>query len=115
KFTGWYGQGGKAAAPIWGRFMQMVYKDDRLPYTQHNFEGDEGRSYGVVSVRSLDEMQMENTLPGSSVLEVSNAHDGADNPDGSNPDKPSSPSDLEGKQDALAPDQNKSYGGEDKK
>jgi penicillin-binding protein 1A len=28
KFTGWYGQGGAAAAPIWGRFMGKVYADD---------------------------------------------------------------------------------------
>lgn len=27
KFGGWYGQGGKAAAPIWGRFMKKVYDD----------------------------------------------------------------------------------------
>jgi penicillin-binding protein 1A len=27
KFGGWYGQGGKAAAPIWGRFMKEVYDD----------------------------------------------------------------------------------------
>lgn len=27
KFGGWYGQGGKAAAPIWARFMQGVYDD----------------------------------------------------------------------------------------
>ncbi len=27
KFTGWYGQGGAAAAPIWGRFMGKVYAD----------------------------------------------------------------------------------------
>ncbi len=27
KFGGWYGQGGKAAAPIWGRFMKYVYDD----------------------------------------------------------------------------------------
>ena len=27
KFGGWYGQGGKAAAPIWGRFMKYLYDD----------------------------------------------------------------------------------------
>jgi penicillin-binding protein 1A len=32
KFTGWYGQGGSAAAPIWARFMQKVYKDPLLQY-----------------------------------------------------------------------------------
>jgi len=29
KFGGWYGQGGKAAAPIWGRFMKYVYDDNK--------------------------------------------------------------------------------------
>jgi penicillin-binding protein 1A len=32
KFTGTYGEGGKAAAPIWGRFMAKVYKDRILGY-----------------------------------------------------------------------------------
>jgi len=40
KFTGWYGQGGKAAAPVWGRFMKKVYEDDRLPYERRDFNGD---------------------------------------------------------------------------
>jgi penicillin-binding protein 1A len=32
-FTGWYGQGGRAAAPIWGRLMGKIYADRTLPYT----------------------------------------------------------------------------------
>ncbi len=44
KFTGWYGQGGKAAAPIWGRFMGKVYNDDRLPYDKMSFDMGERRS-----------------------------------------------------------------------
>jgi penicillin-binding protein 1A len=32
KFTGAYGEGGKAAAPIWGRFMAKVYRDRILGY-----------------------------------------------------------------------------------
>lgn len=31
-FTDWYGQGGRAAAPIWGRLMGKVYSDPTLPY-----------------------------------------------------------------------------------
>ncbi len=32
KFGGAYGQGGKAAAPIWGRFMQLLYSDDNFDF-----------------------------------------------------------------------------------
>lgn len=35
KFTGWYGQGGAAAAPIWGRFMAKVYANKRLRYNPY--------------------------------------------------------------------------------
>lgn len=34
KFTGWYGQGGSAAAPIWGRFMSKIYDDETLLYNR---------------------------------------------------------------------------------
>lgn len=37
QFTGDYGQGGRAAAPIFGRLMQKVYNDRRLGYTMTNF------------------------------------------------------------------------------
>jgi len=37
KFTGWYGQGGKAAAPIWGRMMQKVYSTDGISYRLKSF------------------------------------------------------------------------------
>jgi len=32
KFGGGYGQGGKAAAPIWGKFMQLLYSDDEFDF-----------------------------------------------------------------------------------
>jgi penicillin-binding protein 1A len=31
KFTNWYGQGAKAAMPIWARFMELVYKETDMP------------------------------------------------------------------------------------
>ncbi|MDW8226110.1 MAG: penicillin-binding transpeptidase domain-containing protein, partial [Bacteroidota bacterium] len=31
-FTDWYGQGGRAAAPLWGRLMAKIYSDSVLPY-----------------------------------------------------------------------------------
>lgn len=37
KFGGAYGQGGKAAAPIWGRFMQKLYSDDDFDFPVEYF------------------------------------------------------------------------------
>ncbi|MBI3259070.1 MAG: PBP1A family penicillin-binding protein, partial [Ignavibacteriae bacterium] len=37
KFTGWYGQGGKAAAPIWGRLMAKIYSDPKLDFRKTRF------------------------------------------------------------------------------
>lgn len=36
-FTGDYGQGGRAAAPIWGRMMARISTDYTLPYTRSTF------------------------------------------------------------------------------
>jgi penicillin-binding protein 1A len=36
-FTGWYGQGGQAAAPIWGRLMGKIAADGKLPYGREKF------------------------------------------------------------------------------
>jgi len=38
KFGGWYGQGGKAAAPIWGRFMKAIYDDPETTMDLAYFE-----------------------------------------------------------------------------
>jgi len=38
KFGGWYGQGGRAAAPIWARFMQAVYDDPNTTMPLAYFE-----------------------------------------------------------------------------
>jgi penicillin-binding protein 1A len=37
KFTGAYGMGGKAAAPIWGRLMAKIYADPSLGFTKRTF------------------------------------------------------------------------------
>lgn len=37
KFGGSYGQGGKAAAPIWGRFMKKLYSDDDFDFPVEYF------------------------------------------------------------------------------
>ncbi len=41
-FTGSYGQGGRAAGPIWANFMHYVYSDPRLKMKQENFEQPPG-------------------------------------------------------------------------
>jgi penicillin-binding protein 1A len=113
KFTGWYGQGGKAAAPIWGRFMAKVYKDDRLPYDVRNFSGEPGQSYTAISSRSWAENHYANKRVSGDVLEQQYDSPMEDNvPDASGPSKPDAPQELE-KKDALAPaETNKNYGGE---
>jgi penicillin-binding protein 1A len=42
KFGGAYGQGGKAAAPIWGRFMKLLYSDDAFDFPVEYFLMPEG-------------------------------------------------------------------------
>ncbi len=42
KFTGWYGQGAKAAAPIWAKFMQKVYDDRKIGLPLTYFDEPEG-------------------------------------------------------------------------
>ncbi len=37
RFTGDYGQGGRAAAPIWGRLMQKVYNDPTVRWRKRTF------------------------------------------------------------------------------
>lgn len=122
KFTGWYGQGGKAAAPMWGRFMAKVYKDDRLPYDKREFPGEPSRSYDRLPY-NYDREPLENSAPPSDVMGTGAGGDGGAGDgmgDGGGdvtsppPDKPSvPPSSSDGKDDALrAPDQNKNFGGQ---
>ncbi|MCS7053900.1 MAG: PBP1A family penicillin-binding protein [Ignavibacterium sp.] len=40
KFTSWYGQGAKAALPIWAMFMQGVYKELNLPVSYFELDQD---------------------------------------------------------------------------
>ncbi|MEO8664251.1 MAG: PBP1A family penicillin-binding protein [Ignavibacteria bacterium] len=48
KFGGGYGQGGKAAAPIWGKFMQALYSDDEFDFPVAYFLMPEGVEEGSV-------------------------------------------------------------------
>jgi membrane carboxypeptidase/penicillin-binding protein len=49
QFTGDYGQGGRAAAPIWGRLMGKVYNHPANRYTQTRFavERDSADTVGI--------------------------------------------------------------------
>jgi penicillin-binding protein 1A len=67
RFTGWYGQGGKAAAPMWGRFMAKVYADDRLPYDKRDFFGGEPRRYDGLRAGGFH-VPMENSAPPAEVI-----------------------------------------------
>ncbi len=51
KFTGWYGQGARAAAPIWARFMAKVYSDPKITLPFEYFNEPEG----IVSVTFCEE------------------------------------------------------------
>lgn len=99
KFTGWYGQGGKAAAPIWGRFMSMVYKDDRLPYDEREFSPLAKYSNGDDQFRPS-----ETSITNDPVPEDALRTDQENPPSGTqNPEKPSAPPSGNDKGDALAP------------
>jgi len=39
KFTNWYGQGAKAALPIWAKFMEAAYKELNLPVEYFSLTG----------------------------------------------------------------------------
>lgn len=56
KFTGWYGQGGKAAAPIWGRLMGKVYRDAKLGFRQKLFPGRDSTIQAISSEEAEKEI-----------------------------------------------------------
>jgi penicillin-binding protein 1A len=62
KFTGWYAQGGKAAAPIWGRMMGKIYRDPSIGYRQTSF-GFEPSEQDSLDVLSPGQLPMENRIP----------------------------------------------------
>jgi len=41
-FTNWDGQGGRAAAPVWGRFMKYVYEDPKIEMPLEYFDKPDG-------------------------------------------------------------------------
>lgn len=66
KFTGWYGQGGTAAAPIWARFMAKVYKDPILRYRssqRFNVDIEFTPDEGDIPDDNINNPPMENAPP----------------------------------------------------
>ncbi|MCU0425935.1 MAG: PBP1A family penicillin-binding protein [Candidatus Kapabacteria bacterium] len=81
KFTGWYGQGGSAAAPIWGRFMQKVYKDPLLQYdSKRRFKGVENIGAGSMSQEG-EEGELEGGVPLENVAPSSPPPDSTKTPE----------------------------------
>lgn len=62
KFTGWYGQGGAAAAPIWGRFMAKVYNNSRLRYNRYA-SFDDTTAVDSATSESMLNLPLEDQLP----------------------------------------------------
>ena len=70
KFTGWYGQGGKAAAPVFGRFMGKVYKDEGLPYEKLRFDDQPKGDYVSIPYYAQAPMENDAVPDGADVLET---------------------------------------------
>lgn len=69
-FTGSYGQGSVAAAPIWGRFMKYVYGDKRIPLPVRDFPMPEGITQEKIC---LDSQNLANPFCPQTVTEYVNA------------------------------------------
>lgn len=67
QFTGDYGQGGRAAAPAWGRLMQKVYDDANLGYRQTRFavekDSADTTSPDIINMPPAEEIQDPPPLP----------------------------------------------------
>jgi penicillin-binding protein 1A len=61
KFSGKNGEGGKAAAPIWGRLMGKVYADPRLGYRQTKFF--KGTTRAPFDPSKIDSVPVEGDVP----------------------------------------------------
>lgn len=66
KFGGAYGQGGRAAAPIWGKFMELLYSDDDFDYPVEYFLMPEGVE--ETSVCTVTGLKSNGTCPATTDL-----------------------------------------------
>jgi penicillin-binding protein 1A len=63
KFTGTYGMGGKAAAPLWGRMMGKIYDDPYGHYKQRSFP-ERDTSIRTLEPTEVGDAVQEDALPG---------------------------------------------------
>ncbi|MFM8179401.1 MAG: penicillin-binding transpeptidase domain-containing protein, partial [Candidatus Kapaibacterium sp.] len=63
KFTGTYGMGGKAAAPLWGRMMGKIYDDPYGRFKQRSFI-DRDTTVRTLGPADVGEPLQEDALPG---------------------------------------------------
>lgn len=68
KFGGGYGQGGKAAAPIWGKFMQLLYSDDEFDFPVAYFLMPDGVE--EASVCTVSGLRSNGTCPSTTDLVI---------------------------------------------
>lgn len=66
KFGGAYGQGGRAAAPIWGKFMELLYSDDDFDFPVEYFLMPEGVE--ETSVCTVTGLKSNGTCPATTDL-----------------------------------------------
>ncbi len=63
KFTGNYGMGGKAAAPLWGRMMGKIYDDPYGKFKQRSFP-ERDTTIRVLGPTEIGDPVQEDALPG---------------------------------------------------
>lgn len=68
KFGGAYGQGGRAAAPIWGKFMELLYSDDEFDFPVEYFLMPDGVEETTVCTSTG--LKSNGTCPGTTDLVI---------------------------------------------
>lgn len=63
KFTGSYGMGGKAAAPIWGRLMAKIYADPTLEFKRRTFAERDSTLTPITPQQALQLIEEDRYVP----------------------------------------------------
>ena len=73
KFTDWYGQGAKAALPIWAMFMEGAYKEFNIPVSYFELaNGVEEASFCITSMEQGDSRLATQFCPDSVYVDLVN-------------------------------------------
>ncbi len=72
KFTGWYGQGAKAALPIWARFMEAAYKDLEIPVTYFELAYGVEEAFFCKTTMELGDTRLANEYCDSLYVDIVN-------------------------------------------